>query len=175
MGIEGSGTRLILHMKDDTLKYLESSKLEDLLQRYSDFIEFPITLWKETTEYEKVPDVEANKELKEGDEPKMKTVPTTKQEYVQMNNQKPVWLRPPKEVTEDEFKAFLYLPSMLPFELSKDMFDENARNIRLYVKRVFINDKFDDIRPRWLKFIRGVVDSDAPPLNVSREILQKSK
>merc|ERR1712157_105911 len=143
MGIEGSGTRLILHMKDDALKYLESSKLEDLLQRYSDFIEFPITLWKETTEYEKVPDVEANKELKEGDEPKMKTVPTTKQEYVQMNNQKPVWLRPPKEVTEDEykefyksafrasyddpqkwshfllegqveFKALLYLPSMLP-------------------------------------------------------------
>merc|ERR1719491_1034771 len=134
----------------------------------------------------------------------MKTVPITKQEYSQMNNQKPVWLRPPKEVTEDEYKEFykaafrasydepqkwthfilegqveckalLYIPGMLPFELSKDMFDENTSNIRLYVKRVFINDKFEDIMPRWLKFVRGVVDSDDLPLNVSREILQKSK
>jgi heat shock protein beta len=67
------------------------------------------------------------------------------------------------------------IPGMLPFELSRDMFDEDARNIRLYVKRVFINDKFEDIVPRWLKFVRGVVDSQDLPLNVSREILQKSK
>lgn len=202
--INGSGTRLILHMKDDALQYLESSKLDSLLQRYSEFIEFPISLFKESTEYEKVPDVEANEDLKEGDEPKMKTVPITKEEYVQMNNQKPVWLRPPREVTDEEYtdfyksafkasyddpqkwthfvlegqvecKALLYIPGMLPFELSKDMFDENANNIRLYVKRVFINDKFEDIMPRWLKFVRGVVDSDDLPLNVSREILQKSK
>lgn len=202
--IEGSGTRLILHMKDDALQYLESSKIEELLQRYSEFIEFPISLYKETTEYEKVPDVEANEDLKEGDEPVMKTIPITKQEYEQMNNQKPVWLRPPRDVTDDEYtdfykaafrssyddpqkwthfilegqvecKALLYIPGMLPFELSKDMFDENTKNIRLYVKRVFINDKFEDIMPRWLKFVRGVVDSDDLPLNVSREILQKSK
>merc|ERR1719343_1510598 len=74
-----------------------------------------------------------------------------------------------------ECKANLYIPGMLPFELSKDMFDENARNIRLYVKRVFINDSFEDLMPRWLKFVKGVVDSDDLPLNVSREILQKSK
>merc|ERR1712157_69290 len=139
-----------------------------------------------------------------GEEPKMKTVPETIEGYEAVNNQKPIWLRSPREVEEDEYKEFyktafkssfddpmksthfvlegqvecksiLYIPGMLPFELSKDMFDENARNIRLYVKRVFINDKFDDIMPRWLKFIRGVVDSDDLPLNVSREILQKSK
>lgn len=202
--IEGSGTRLILHIKDDALKYLESSKLEELLQRYSEFIEFPLSLWKESTEYEKVPDVEANADLAEGEEPKMKTVPVTKEEYATMNTQKPVWLRQPKEVTEEEYKEFykgafkgsydepqswthfrlegqveckalLYIPGMLPFELSKDMFDEDARNIRLYVKRVFINDQFEDIMPRWLKFVKGVVDSDDLPLNVSREILQKSK
>jgi molecular chaperone HtpG len=202
--IEGSGTRLILHLKDEAAEYLDSSKMEELLQRYSEFIEFPISVWKETTTYEQVPDEDANKDLEEGEEPKMKTVPKTTAGYERVNNQKPIWLRPPKEVAEDEYKDFykttfralydepmkyshfvlegqveckslLYIPGMLPFELSRDMFDENARNIRLYVKRVFINDKFDDLMPRWLKFVRGVVDSDDLPLNVSREILQKSK
>ena len=202
--IDTSGTRIILHLKDDSLQYMETSKVEELLQRYSEFIEFPINVWKETTEYKKVPDDEANKDLAEGEEPKMKTVPETRVGYEQMENAKPIWLRPPGEVTEEEYdefyksafrssydepmkhthfvlegqieaKAVLYIPGMLPFELSKDMFDENARNIRLYVKRVFINDKFEELMPRWLKFVRGVVDSDDLPLNVSREILQKSK
>uniref|UniRef100_A0A7S2XU67 Histidine kinase/HSP90-like ATPase domain-containing protein n=1 Tax=Attheya septentrionalis TaxID=420275 RepID=A0A7S2XU67_9STRA len=200
--IQGSGTRLILHLKDDAAEYLEASKIENLLQRYSEFIEFPISVYKETTEYEQVPDLDA--ELVEGEEPKMKTVPVTKEGYELMNSQKPIWTRSPKEVTEDEYvdfyksafrasydepmkynhfvlegqvecKAIIYVPGMLPFELSKDMFDENSRNIRLYVKRVFINDKFEDLMPRWLKFVRGVVDSDDLPLNVGREILQKSK
>jgi len=201
--IEGSGTRLILHLKDDAMEYLEPSKLEDLLQHYSEFVEFPISVWKEKTEYKQVPDEDAEVE-EEGDEPKMKTVPETTEGYEQMNTNKPIWLRSPSDVTEEEYKDFyqsafratydeplchthfslegqiecksiLYIPGMLPFELSKDMFDEDARNIRLYVKRVFINDKFEDIVPRWLKFVRGVVDSQDLPLNVSREILQKSK
>jgi molecular chaperone HtpG len=190
--IEGSGTRLILHLKDDAADYLESSKIDDLLKRYSEFIEFPINVWKETTEYKQVPDVEANKDLAEGEEPKMKTVPETKEGYELVNKHKPVWLRSPKDVTDEEYadfykgafraydepmkhshfvlegqvecKSILYIPGMLPFELSKDMFDENARNIRLYVKRVFINDKFEELMPRWLKFVRGVVDSDDLPL-----------
>jgi heat shock protein beta len=187
--IEGSsGTKLILHLKDDASAYLDATKMEELLQRYSEFIEFPISVWKEKTEYKQVPDEEANADLKEGEEPKMKTVPETTEGYETVNNQKPIWLRPPKEVEEDEyknfyksafrnsydepmkyshfalegqveFKAILYIPGMLPFELSKDMFDENTRNMRLYVKRVFINDQFQDLVPRWLKFIKGVVDS----------------
>jgi molecular chaperone HtpG len=202
--IETSGTRLVLHLKEDAAEYLEVGVVEELLKRYSEFIEFPIKIFKEKTEYKKVPDVEANKDLPEGEEPKMKTVPETTTTYEQVNNQKPVWLRSPKDVTEDEYKEFykgafrnsyddpmkyshfvlegqveckaiLYIPGMLPFDLSKDMFDESARNIRLYVKRIFINDRFEGLMPRWLKFIRGVVDSDDLPLNVSREILQKSK
>lgn len=202
--IESSGTRIVLHLKDDALQYMETSKIEELLKRYSEFIEFPINVWKETTEYKKVPDEEANKDLAEGEEPKMKTVPETKVGYEKMENAKPIWLRSPGDVEEEEYdefyktafrasydepmkhthfvlegqieaKAILYIPGMLPFELSKDMFDENAANIRLYVKRVFINDKFEELMPRWLKFVRGVVDSDDLPLNVSREILQKSK
>ena len=202
--MEGSGTRLILHLKEDAGDYVETSKIEELLERYSEFIEFPISVWKETTEYKQVEDEEANKDLPEGEEPKMKTVPETKEGYDRVNTQKPIWLRTPKDVTEPEYqefyksafkgtfdepmkythfvlegqvecKAILYIPGMLPFELSKDMFDEDARNIRLYVKRVFINDSFEDLMPRWLKFVKGVVDSDDLPLNVSREILQKSK
>merc|ERR1712238_559479 len=94
-----SGTRLILHLKDDASRYLQTSKLEDLLNRYSEFIEFPLSLFKESTTYEEVPDVEANAELKEGDEPKTKTVPKTTADFERMNNQKPIWLRPPKDVT----------------------------------------------------------------------------
>ena len=201
---ESSGTRLILHMKDDASDYLEIAKIEELLKRYSEFIEFPINVWKENTEYKQVPDLDANMDLPEGETPKMKTVPETTEGYERVNNQKPIWLRPPKDVTEEEYKSFykgafrntyddpmkyahfvlegqveckavLYIPGMLPFDLSKDMFDENARNIRLYVRRVFINDNFEGLMPRWLKFVRGVVDSDDLPLNVSREILQKSK
>ncbi|KAL3924266.1 MAG: hypothetical protein SGILL_001146 [Bacillariaceae sp.] len=203
--LEGtSGTKLILHLKEDAGAYLEATKVEELLQRYSEFIEFPISVWKETTEYKQVPDEEANKDLEEGEEPKMKTVPETTEGYETVNTQKPIWLRSPKDVEDQEYqdfyksafrnsydipmkythfvlegqvecKAILYIPGMLPFELSKDMFDENSRNIRLYVKRVFINDAFEDLLPRWLKFVKGVVDSDDLPLNVSREILQKSK
>merc|ERR1711907_260675 len=203
--IEGtSGTKLVLQLKEDASTYLEASKIEELLQRYSEFIEFPISVWKEKTEYKQVPDDEANKDLPEGEEPKMKTVPETTEGYENVNNQKPIWLRSPRDVEENEYKEFyktafkssfddpmksthfvlegqveckaiLYVPGMLPFELSKDMFDENTRNIRLYVKRVFINDKFEGIMPRWLNFIRGVVDSNDLPLNVSREILQRSR
>jgi heat shock protein beta len=102
----GSGTRLILHLKDDALEYLEPSKLEELLQHYSEFVEFPISVWKEKTEYKKVPDEEANKDLEEGEEPKMKTVPETTESYEQMNTNKPIWLRSPSEVTEEEYKDF---------------------------------------------------------------------
>ena len=63
----------------------------------------------------------------------------------------------------------------VPFELSKDMFSESSRAVKLYVKRVFINDKFEELLPRWLTFVRGIVDSEDLPLNVGREILQKSK
>ena len=73
-----------------------------------------------------------------------------------------------------EFRALLYVPGQLPFELGSDMFDSKAGNMRLYVKRIFINDQFQELCPRWLKFVKGVVDSEDLPLNVGREILQKS-
>jgi heat shock protein beta len=74
-----------------------------------------------------------------------------------------------------EFRSLLFIPSTMPFELTRDMFAEAGRAMRLYVKRVFINDKFEDLIPRWLTFVRGVIDSEDLPLNVGREILQKSR
>lgn len=102
-----------------------------------------------------------------------------------MNKMKPIWMRNPREVEEEEytefykstfkawdevaahshfslegqveFRALLFVPSVLPYELSRNMFDETSRNMRLYVKRVFINDKFEELLPRWLLFLRGVV------------------
>lgn len=133
----------------------------------------------------------------------MKTVMQKVQEWVVVNEKKPLWLRAPKTCTTEEytefyrqtfkaydtplgvshfsmegnvdFKALLYLPEEVPYELSRDMFASSARSMRLYVKRVFINDNFEDLIPRWLLFLRGVVDSDDLPLNVGREILQQSR
>lgn len=200
--IEGSGTRITLHLKEDCEEYLDTVKLKTLLQRYSEFVQFPIELWTEKTEYDQVPDDTAPPPA-EGEKPKMKTVSKKTNVWERVNQTKPIWLRPPRQVTPEEykefyrttfrmfdeplnythfslegqveFKAVLYVPSVLPYELMRSMFDENSRAIKLYVKRVFINDKFEELLPRYLTFLRGVVDSEDLPLNVGREILQKSK
>ncbi|KAJ8598340.1 hypothetical protein CTAYLR_002980 [Chrysophaeum taylorii] len=178
-----SGTRIELSLKEDCDEYLEDWKLKDLLKRYSEFVNFPIDLWQSKTKFE-------NNET------------VTSFEYETVNS-KPLWLRRPKEVNASEyvdfyksafkaydeplawthfslegqvqFRAMLFVPSVLPFELSRNMFEESASSIKLYVKRVFINDKFSELIPRWLVFLKGLVDSEDLPLNVGREILQKSK
>jgi heat shock protein beta len=116
------------------------------------------------------------------------------------NESKPLWVRPPKEVTDKEyndffkatfnefmdpaahshfvaegdieFRSIVYLPGMAPFDGQNDMQAKN-KNIKLFVKRVFISDDFgEELMPRYLQFVKGVVDSSDLPLNVSREILQ---
>lgn len=119
-----------------------------------------------------------------------------------MNVNKPIWTRKPAEITEDEyvefyksltkdnekpftythfvaegevtFKSLLYLPKVQPSE-SFNKYGTKSENIKLYVRRVFITDEFNDIMPNYLNFIRGLVDSDDLPLNVSRETLQQHK
>jgi len=200
--IESSGTRLILHLKEDADKYIEDFTIRDMLKRYSEFISFPIELWAEKTEYDTVPDPDA--EVKEGEEPPTKTVPRTTNVWEKVNVAKPLWMRPPKEVTDEEyaefykasfkqydepmakvhfslegqveFRAMLFCPSAVPWELSQDMFNEKVKPMKLYVKRVFISDSFEEqLLPRWLSFLKGMVDSEDLPLNVSRELLQKSR
>jgi len=204
--LEGtSGTRITLSMKEDAAEYLEEGTLRRLLKRYSEFLQFPIELLAEKTEYVAVVDEEATAKKKSEEnatEPVMKSEPKVTAAYEVVNAMRPLWLRTPKDVNASEhaefyksafkafddplktvhfslegqvqFKALMYVPSRLPYELSQNMFDESANAMKLYVKRVFINDKFDLV-PRWMIFMRGIVDSEDLPLNVGREILQKSK
>jgi heat shock protein beta len=199
--IESTGTRITLQLKDESDQYLDDVALKALIERYSEFIPFPIELLRNVTKPEEVPDM--SKGPDETGAIPMKTVMQKVPEWSVVNNKKPLWLRPVKDCTEADytefykqtfnaydvpvahahfnvegnvdFKALLYLPSEVPYELSRDMFAASARSLRLYVKRVFINDKFEDLIPRWLLFIRGVVDSEDLPLNVGREILQQSR
>lgn len=216
----GRGTKIILHIKSDQEDVLEERTIRDLVKKHSEFIGFPIRLWVEKTTEEEVPEDEEEEKKEEpkeeeSEEPKveevteeeatkekkMKKVKKVTHEWDVLNKQKPIWMRPKEEVTEEEYNAFyknisndwddplahehfavegqlefrsiLYVPKRAPF----DMFETRKKpnNIKLYVRRVFIMDDCEDLMPDYLNFIRGVVDSDDLPLNISREVLQTNK
>merc|ERR1711912_51230 len=210
----GRGTEITLHLKDDCKDFTEGDKIKDLVKKYSEFISFPIYL-KETKTVEKEVPVEEDEEkkdeekdeeldVKDGDEaskPKTKKVSEEVVEWNQVNSEKAIWTRSPRDVEDEEydrfyktiskdsdapltkmhfsaegeieFKSILFIPSKAPYNLLEGKAKSNA--IKLYVRRVFITDEFEDMMPRWLSFIKGVVDSEDLPLNVSREMLQTSK
>merc|ERR1711939_394303 len=200
----GRGTELTLHLKDDCKEFTEPDKIKDLVKKYSEFISFPIYLRETKTVEKEVPVEEEDKlDIKDGDEAKKKTKKVSEEvvEWNQVNSEKAIWTRSPRDVEDDdynrfyktiskdsegpltkmhfaaegeiEFRSILFVPPKAPYDLMEGKAKSQA--IKLYVRRVFITDEFEDMMPRWLSFIKGVVDSEDLPLNVSREMLQTSK
>lgn len=166
---ETDGTDVIIYLKGDETEYTEDWQIRSLIKKYSDFIAFPIYL--------------------ENDKGKDEVV----------NQTKPLWRRSPSEITSAQYEEFfqqvlggidkpistlhsraegvmeysslLFIPAKAPFDLFNM---ERKHGVKLYVRRVFIMDNCKELLPEYLRFVRGVVDSEDLPLNVSREILQKN-
>ena len=176
------GTEIVLHLKDDAKKYLEPHEIRRVVTTYSDHILFPIELTGTTAETE----------AKEGEEPKEE--PKTEK----INSASALWQRPKSELKPEDYKqayqtiahafddpamtlhyraegrysyaVLLFAPSTRPY----DLFDPARKgHVKLYVRRVYITDDAD-LLPSYLRFIRGVVDSEDLPLNISREMLQNN-
>jgi molecular chaperone HtpG len=178
---EGRGTEVTLHLRESEDELLSGFRLRSILRKYSDHITIPILMKKEEWDKDKVE-------------------PTLKDEEEQINQASALWARPKSEITEEQYQEFykhvghdfepplawthahvegkqeytllLYIPAHAAF----DLWDrEHRHGVKLYVQRVFIMDDAEQLMPAYLRFVRGVIDSNDLPLNVSREILQESK
>jgi molecular chaperone HtpG len=175
------GTAVILHLRPDEDEFLSGWRLREILRKYSDHITVPILMKKEKQDADTTEKIATD-------------------EAEQINQASALWTRPKSEITDDQYDEFykhiahdfeppmarvhakvegrqeytqlFFIPKRLPF----DLWDRERRHgIKLYVRRVFIMDDAEDMMPAYLRFVRGIIDSNDLPLNVSREILQQSR
>ena len=183
------GTSVTLFLREDCQEFADNWRLRGIIKKYSDHITFPIKMYEVIHD---TPPADGDDESEEVEkkEPQLEKV----------NDASALWTRARKDITEDEYKAFykqvshdwedpltwshnrvegkyeytslLYIPKKAPF----DLYDHQQQHgIKLYAQRVFIMDEAEKLMPRYLRFVRGLVDSSDLPLNVSREILQSNK
>ena len=170
------GTTIILHLKNEEEEFADDWRLRSIINKYSDHISLPISMKKMDDKGESTDELEAvNKASALWVRPKSEVKDEEYQEFykhVAHDFDEPLsWLHNRVEGTQ-EYTTLFYIPKRAPF----DMFEREQKNgIKLYVKRVFIMDDAEQLMPNYLRFIKGVVDSDDLPLNISREILQKNK
>ena len=179
------GTEIVLHLREDEKEFLDEWRLRSIIGKFSDHVAIPVEMLK------------APEPVEEGDEDK---AAAAEPEWEQVNRGTALWMRNKSEVSDEEYHEFykntchdfeapltwahnrvegtneynslLFVPSRAPF----DMWDREPKHgVKLYVRRVFIMDEADKLMPHYLRFVKGVVDSDDLPLNVSREILQHDK
>lgn len=173
----GAGTSIMIHIKDEADEFLEVHRLKNIIKTYSDHVTIPITLISKTEE-------------KDAEE---------EEQSERVNDGTALWVRSKSDITDEQYKEFYHYvahaydePGMtihyraegkieytvmlfIPNQQPMDLFDPARKTkVKLYVKRVFITDDCEDILPGYLRFMRGVVDSEDLPLNISREMLQNN-
>lgn len=216
------GCKIVLHLKDDVLEYLEERQIKDLVKKHNGFINYPIELEVEKTitkeveketaeevtteasdEEGKVEEVEEGKvEDESNEDAKTTTIEEVVKEFEKINTDKPIWTKKTEEITDDEyntfyksisndwevplakkhfsvegqleFKGLLYIPKRLPFDMFENS-NKKQNNIKLHVKKVFVTDDSEYLCPEWMNFVKGIVDCDDLPLNISREFLQQNR
>ena len=179
------GTEVVLHLKEGEDEFLDDFRLHSIIRKFSDHISIPIVMDKEIPA--------------ETDEEGNETAPAKIEEET-VNSASALWTKSRQDISDEEYNEFykhvghdfqdplihvhskvegtneytllLYVPGRAPF----DLWDRDAKHgVKLYIRKVFITDDTEQLMPRYLRFIRGVIDTDSLPLNVSREILQQSK
>ena len=167
------GTTIILHLNEDSQNYANRYELEQLIKKYSDHIAYPIYMEydKENYDYEKK-DAEGN------------PTKTVEHRIDKMNSSSALWSRNKSSIKDEEYKELyknnyydsedplFYVPAKAPADMN---YADYTPGVKLYVKRVYITDDDKTLLPPYLRFVRGVIDSEDLPLNVSREILQENR
>ena len=180
------GTEIVLHLREDEKEFADDWRLRSIVSKYSDHISIPVKMWKE--------------EVPESEGPDGEKTPAQPGEWELVNKATALWTREKSDISDEEYKEFykhishdfadpfawahnkvegkteytslLYIPSKAPFDMWNR---DQAHGLKLYVQRVFIMDDAEQFMPNYLRFVKGLLDSNDLPLNVSREILQDNK